>query len=589
MGLMEQERAIGYQRVVRAYQEAVDKYPGSTRVPEAYLKMAKATRMGGDYYAAMSFINLLLEKYSSKELLPAIYLERAYNYKEINLPDKAFEDFKTIVQKFPQSPLVHEARMGVAAYLHQRGLYEEAERWLARISEENPVFPLEHPEYYLLRAKNYIYLKRFQQARELFFQALNMTNAGESPDLILTRIADTYWYEGRIPEAKSVYTYVAAHHPGSEGASIAQLRLAEITSGVEAFKELHEKYRDRPIGELALLKLANLYYKNKDYGGVLECLRELVLRPADDQTERAARTLFRRAAEAAIREAAEQGEYQDMVDLFESHKEFLQDELAPEIRLLLVKSYLALGRYAEGLKILEKIAPSDLPPTMRPEYYLAHARCLKGIGKVREALDFLKEYAGKAGSAKMKTKMEMFLADLYWEMAQKGQALTLYSRLVGKEDLLGPAERKRLHFRLGKLLNAKLKPKQARKHLQKAMLLAKQGEAEDSTYGTLMMELARSYSLEGNLEKAIEVLEKAIGGGIRPDNELYWDINYKLAEYYYSLGKEERAVSLYRRISEEGPSHLQLLVQMRLGSINLNKQLKRLQYWSELDGDTEIR
>lgn len=589
MGLFEhQQGSISYQSVVQSYQRAVDKYPGSALVREAYLKMARAARMGGDYYAAMSFINLLFEKYPSKDLLPAILLERAYNYRRINLPDKAFEDFKRIVKHYPQSPQADEASMGVASYLHQRGLYKEAEEWLAKLSERNPLYPLAHPEYHLLRGKNYIYLKKFQESRDLFFQALNMGGTEEPPDLIITRIADTYWYEGRTPEAKSLYTYVAAHHPGSEGASIAQLRLAEITYGVEAFKELYEKYQDRPIGELALLKLANLYFKNKDYAGVLECLKELILRPADDQTERAARVLFQRAAKAAIQKAVGQGEEQDAVDIFESNKVFLEEELDPGTLMLLAEAYVKLGQYGQGLEILEKIKPSDLSATEMAQYYLARARCLKGMGQVSQAINILKKHSTLSASPHMKAQMEIFLADLYWEASREEEAMALYSALVPKEALLGPEDRKRLHFRLGKLLNSRHRPTEARKHLEKAMALSKQEGDGSSSYGLLMMELARSYKLEGKMEQAVEVLEEGIAKGLKPEHELYWDVNYKLAQYYQRLGQEAKAVALYKRISEEGPSHLQLLVQLRLGSIDLNRKLRQLQYWSEVDGQKKL-
>jgi len=160
--------------------------------------------------------------------------------------------------------------------------------------------------------------------------------------------------------------------------------------------------------------------------------------------------------------------------------------------------------------------------------------------------------------------------------------------LVPKEALLGPEDRKRLHFRLGKLLNSRHRPTEARKHLEKAMALSKQAGDGSSSYGLLMMELARSYKLEGEMEQAVEVLEEGIAKGLKPEHELYWDVNYKLAQYYQRLGQEAKAVALYKRISEEGPSHLQLLVQLRLGSIDLNRKLRQLQYWSEVDGQKKL-
>ncbi len=584
MKLFEQERAIGYQTVVEAYRKAVEAYPNSPAVPGAYLGMARAARMGGDFYAAMGFINILMEKYAKKDLLPAIYLERAYAYRGINLPDKAFEDFKAIVKRFPESPQSHEASLGIADYLHHRGLYEESEMWLTRLARKNPVFPNERPEYYLLKAKNCVYLKKFDEARELFFQALNMGEAGEGPDLILTRIGDTYWYQGKVQPAKVIYTYVAAHHPASEGAAIAQLRLAEITAGVDAFKEIHEKYRDRPIGELALLKLANLYYKNQDYEGVLDSLKELVLKPPEDEAEHAARTLFTKAAEAAFQKYNETGDHRDVVDMYEAHKEVLADELSPDGRFVLAQAYLALKQYQDATTILKKLDPSDLPPGKRADYYLALATCLKGMGKEEEALSVLKKNRASSPDPRVKAKMELFLADLYRETSRPEEALKTYLSLTDAESFLSPEEVGFLHYHLGSLLNQKSKPREARKHLKRSISIARKVREGRSLYHSALMELAHSYRLERRYREAAEVLEKLISEGLKPDDEFYWDIKFRLAEYYMKSGREGEAVALYKQISEEGPSHLQLLVQLRLGSINLNNQLRRLQYWSEVNG-----
>ena len=76
------------------------------------------------------------------------------------------------------------------------------------------------------------------------------------------------------------------------------------------------------------------------------------------------------------------------------------------------------------------------------------------------------------------------------------------------------------------------------------------------------------------LEK--EAYEKGFALGYSMDNPDYWETRFRLALSYIDLGESVKAETILNEISEGGDSILQQRAQIKLGSLNLEKQLRFL-------------
>ncbi len=567
---------------ISSFKKFIQEFPHSPMVAKAYLNMAKASRLGGDYYGAMGYLNVLFERDIDKAMLPAAYLERATVYESLQLTDKAFQDFNTIVRRFPGSAESKMACLGIARYLHNKGLYDEAEKWFHEIETKYPDFPSQNPAFFALRGKNDLYLKRFARARKLFLEAINLGDNTEPIETVLTRVADTYLFQGKKEAAKKLYTFVVTHFPDSETVSVAQLRLADLTSGIDKFKKLHERYGDAPLGELALLKLANVYFRNKAYEKAMEALKEMVVKPAKDDAGKAAKTLFLQAMEEAIKQAYQEGRYQDCIGLYEKNKALVRSELSTSARLYLAEALFETGGTKDALKILGPFDPTALSAEIRPRYVMVYAEALKAAGQVLKAVKILEKERRKLKDERWRAKYSLFLGKCYQEMGELSNALSEYRRSVDCGKGLDRREQLSAWLEIGKIQNVMGKVLEARDALNRCLKLAANTRQYRGIRLSALLELAKSYTVQGSPSGAAKILESILEQGYGPGGEYYWEVKFRLARCYEQMGAVDRAKALYKEISDEGPSILQARAQIRLGSIVLNDRLRALPHWSEL-------
>jgi FimV-like protein len=566
--------------VVSSYLKAIDKYSESESVPLTYIKMAQAesSKKGGEYMA-LGYLGLVLTQYKNKDLMPLTYLTRGKIFLKINQSEKALADFKTILDQYKRSDYAAEADFWMASYYHSAGLYEDAQKRLEEVKDMNPYFYIEHPEYLFLRAKNCLYLKDYECAREYLFKAVNIGRQQEGAEMLLTRIGDTYHSQQNEKEAGKYYRMVVDYYPGTEGALIAKLRLASNSSDTAALDELGSDKSSETISELAILEKGYQLYDKKLYPSVIDAMKPLIDRPIQTETRKSARSLYYNAADKEMTRLYQLAKYKELIDLYESIQAPSVDKISTEAMLSAALAYSRLHIPEQAIPAFQKIIVSDLNPDSRCEYYTGLADSYLDSGNKSASRDLLEKTKDMDLAPADKQRISRSLAKLYMEDNMLDEAYSICKSLISGEKVLPNDDRNDLYILAGRILNKQKKYDEAEKMLNS--IPGMPDKVNSNLLKSVYMELGNSYYSSGDYAKAIKSYEGGFDLGYGTDNKDYWDARFNLAQAYFNSGGEKKAKALLSEISEGGDALMQQRANLKLGSMELEKQLQKLSIGKE--------
>jgi len=582
--LVESGRTDVLQEMEASYRAAIGQFEGSPRIPQAYLRMAQASAMAGQDFSALGYLNTLLARFPGHPLQTEALLERGKAYLRGGAPEKGLQDFKAILKESPQSPYSEEARYGVATYFYRRGMYEETLTWLKEIEKRHPAFVERHPEYLSMRGQTHLYLGQYALARDWFYRALNLGAQPEPPDLILAHIGDAYFQDGRKKEAGALYRLVTDTFKGTEGAAIAQLRLADYPQSDAPLKEVAEENQTTPVGELAVLKMAEVYYRRGEYPETMDTLKDLVRVPPENQVQRAGLDLLVDSAEKRMAELFSANQLDPLIELFRKHEKILYGKIRPESQFLLSQSLEKLKRHDAAISSLNQMAPEDLAPDLRWRYFLELATAYHMTGDLEGAKDALERGIQNQLPQGGTQRLEKSLADILREMGKDRSAYGVYERLILAASALPQKEMAEALLSMGEILNEEGNYTNGREWLNKAATLTEADPAYAGLHAAVLAAIGDGYGLEKRPKDAVRYYDEALKAGYGPERPGYWGIKFRMAEAHLALGDRTLARQIYREIQDEGDADLQSRVQLRLGSMDLEDQLMRLSVWAKTSG-----
>ncbi len=577
--LLQSGRRDAFPKVVEVYQRAIARYGESSEVPWAFIKMAQATSLNGDDSAALGYLNLLFAKYKGGDHVPRAYMERGKIHLRSNQIEKAIDDFQNILDRYPDSGFKDEANFWIANYLHSIGDYQAAEERLAQIATSDPDFYLQHPGFLFMRARNRFYLEDYGGARDYYFEALNIGRQPESHDLLLCHIGDTYHHQALEKEAEKLYRTAIDYYPETEGAAIAKLRLANYTSGVTIYQEVHQGNINKPLGDLALLAMAQKLYRGKQFSGALEASEKLIAKTAPPDIQREAKKLFLLAFENEIKRLFRARDYDALISLYQSKGAGSVAEIEPEALLLVGQAFSSVGRHHEAIPVFLQLKPYDLSLPSRGTYFLGLAASYIKEGQQEKAASLLKKSEEQELIASDQQRMKMVLADLYRQTDKWKEARRLYEDVVKGKRVLEDREIAEAYYAMGAISNKEKNRERAKEALNRCIALVEKDKEAEVLLQDALVELGHAYHEEGRHLQAITSYQKGLDSGYGPDRKGYWDTQFRLAVSYLEIGEEAKAEPLLAQILDEGDPILQQRVEVKLGLIGLERQLKRLSIW----------
>lgn len=569
------DKGIG-EKVIRAYTFAVENFEKSKYVPPAYIRMAIVASEMDNGYQALGYLSIVISR-DIPELTPLAYLTRGKIFLQIDQTEKAIKDFKTILDQYSDTKYAMEANLWIGNYYHKVGLYQEAEKKLNEIETMYPGLFLEYPDSILLNAKNYIYLKKYSEAREHLFRAVNLGGQQESLDLLLSRIGDTYHNEENDKEAEKYYRMVVDYYPGSEGASISKLRLAEYFSDIAMLDEVGKTSTDETISEIAQLEKGYQLFENKEYAETIKTIKEIALKPIQTETRKDAKRLYLRSVEKEIERLKDAGMYNDLIFVYDENREDITDKINPEALVKVAEGYRKLGRNDEAVRVYNQINAHDIDIDSRGNFMLGLADSYISMNDTDRAITFLEKAKKEKIEQNDLQMVNMRLADMYQLKGRNKEAEDIYNQIIKNSNTLPPHDMAKAYLNLGINFKGRKQYNEARNALVNSINIALDNKGSQELLPRSYIELGNVLHAEGKYLQAVKAFEKGFDLGYDSDNQDYWEIRFRQAMGYIKTGDNSKAETLLGDISEGGEdSILQQRAQLKLGSIQLSKQLKVL-------------
>jgi tetratricopeptide (TPR) repeat protein len=203
------------------------------------------------------------------------------------------------------------------------------------------------------------------RARENLFRFYNSSPDSEMNHLVFTKIADTYRDEGLVQDGTKLYQLVLERYPDSEGALISRIRLAEqqeegelqIKRGIapkvkivgteiglpremyeNVMNDLLKKGKKSPLAQLALLKLAILYQKEKDYDKSLKALKDLLREYPWTSLRKESKHVLLWTIQAILNEEMERKRYINIINIYHREKELFFMVKSPDAFLTIARA-----------------------------------------------------------------------------------------------------------------------------------------------------------------------------------------------------------------------------------------------------------
>jgi tetratricopeptide (TPR) repeat protein len=267
--------------------------------------------------------------------------------------------------------------------------------------------------------------------------------------------------------ALEAYADVITTYPGSEGAMISEMRMAEIgiqdpellpRDGdvrlqayhypIDALRLLIQKYPMNPLADVARFKLGTFQLQHRQMQAALTEFRALLSKPLKDDLRLEVQAKYRQALQSIMAEFHRQGQHAEVLHTFFAHKGMLspQEAESPDFLLPLALSYARLGLFPEAQSLFKAQAEALVTPQQGGAVALEQALVLMAQGLLQEAKKLLKSaIAGAEGTPR--GQILLALGKLALQTGQPAEAVPYL--LQGLEAVSSPPERATLFALLG--------------------------------------------------------------------------------------------------------------------------------------------
>ena len=586
-----------FTRIKSHYEDAINRFPTSIYVPGALLTIGNLCLKIKNYYEALAYYNLVAKKYEDSTEAVRALMQKVKLFILKKKRKEALSILEYVVSKYPGSPEETEAKIEMSKLLYEMNSFRRSISILSDVRRIHSETIYQYPEVFLYLGHNYYELGDNIEARENLLRFYNSYPDGEMNHLILTKIADTYLNEGLIEDAVKFYELVIERHPETEGALISLIRLAEqqeegelevergialsvkvIGKDIGLPREIYEdimnnilsKDEKNPLAQLALLKLAILYQKEKDYDKSLRALKEFLKKYPLSKLRKQIKQALNRTLEGMLKEEMKEKRYTNIINVYQREKDLFSMINSPDPFLDIARASVNLNLKDLATEMFIRADPV-LPDKEKPADLLFYVgRDLFKKDKLKEALSRLNLLINTYPTDKNAPYVYQLKGRILLEQKKSLQAVDMFSSALRYH--LKACDRARILTDKVRALIKSNFNEEALKATREADELKRKCFIQ---YPHIYKEIGELYLKLGYPKKALSLFNKALETEKGRENEIL--LKLKIAQSYRLLNKREDYLELYNQISGLNDPFWSNIAKERIEELNFNTEIRKTQ------------
>jgi TolA-binding protein len=548
------------QLAIKAYQMAINTYPKSEEVPKAYLHMALTySEMEGYLSEAIAYFDLVGRDYPESRYAPSSYLHKGKIFYEKEAFKEARRELKHILDSYPQSREVAEATMFLAKCLFKMGWYKQSEEVFINLENIWPAFYTKDPEALYCMGENYFQLRNYKKARAYLLRTLNVYPRIKENHVILTRIGDCYYHEGRKSEAIRLYNLTRRLYPQSETSLVARMRLLEnnvLGSGdrtkdmfsgtktiIAGYKDVIKSYPDSPLAELAMFKIATISYEKNDYTGCISTLREMMIKYPETKLMENILYTLQEALLKQIKIYVSDKRYVAMADYYQGNAELFSKVKKAECFLYTGNAFQKLGLYDQALELYSRANNLLWEEDKRDEWLFSFGKACFRMGLYDQAIHKLQELSESYPQSNYNNEdTQLLMGKAFSQLGNHAGAVSAFKQALKQFPL--SKRRGEILFLLGGSLEALGELSSAARAFSEAAELYQPSLAYDR--------IEAYYRLGGVLlkDKNYHLAIQAYEGALEIDrqDQRASSILYNMGKCYLALGNKKETRRIFKQV-----------------------------------------
>jgi len=578
--------------ITSLYQDAISKFPESDYVADAMVSIGNCYFQVKNYYEALAYYNAVLKKNKKDPAVPEALFQRGRVLVLLKKPTEAVSSFEELERRNPGTELATRGKLEKAKALFDMKAFKRCLATLQEIMAEKPGEVYKTPELLLYAGYSYYELGQLKEARDTLTEVLNYFPKMKSNHIVLTKIADTYSEEGVKSKACKLYRLAVRMYPGSEGALISLLRLADesekaipgndrsrdgmlITGKTarEIYEDIIEKHPDSPLFDLVMLKLAILHHKNKDYDQSIATLQKLLAKHPQTPLKEEIKVAMAKSFKAIVERETEAGTPENAIAYCEQLQSVLRIDDMPDLLLLVGDTYRRLCMYLQALSAFQKARrfysegdePACLLFGLGESFYM--------VNRFDKAEPILKAFLVKYPEHKGASAAYYLLGNILVQRKEYREALQSFNMALQQKP--DPHHQVKVLMGVANVLTNQGKHGKAVSYFKRAIALItknKAGSSEDLYIA--YRELGESYLAVGGMKKAVTAFENALE--LNPKDFRAPGLQFRLAQCYHRLKATDKAQEMWNGVLSSGDPFWSDMARVELKQIQVEESLGKI-------------
>jgi TolA-binding protein len=549
-------------------ENAVSRFPSSPLAPRAMLVLANAYDKSDYITETVNTLKQLIQDYSEDPYALIGRVRLGDMYLKLGKRQLARAAYESVIAMGADGDLVLSSYAKLGESFFQEGLFSQANEVFREIIDHDEWFYLQYPDILYFLGEGYYHLGRPELARAFLYHALNVSPEHEASDMMMARIGDTYRAENMNQEAMKMYSLTRQRYPGTTGAVISQMRLADYGSlrgifqpgnvfiqledgsesaTLQMYKEVVESKKDSPLVQLAMFKIGLAYMGQGEYGKAIDVLADLLSQYPKGSLTSDVQDVMAQAVLKRIENLYYEKKYVELMALFGQYEKLLEgeQEAMGDIRHFMAQAGLAMKMPAKAVQYWEQNTKDE---KNKAERLLGLGRAYMELSRYEDAIRSMEAYRADFPNTveAVQTLVEQAKAEV--ALKRDDKALALLEEAVKTDPILD--KNSSIQGMLGRLYMEKGELEKGVQAMQKALAGITDKEAAREEIFLTYSRLGQAYTSLKRNEDAENALDKALT--FQPQQPMPETL-YLIAGSYKNLGltdKYRQTLELMQKIND---------------------------------------